>query len=287
MRAMRCLAFALIFAYSIAPAVAHAQSEEPTPPGGGSMKIDPNAPNDAPAIEKSSTPSPAAPADLGKYQLGARVRGIFVTHAMLSPYLGHNTGTSMNGYSVAGEFIYRRPSYDVVTSLDFSFYNVGDGNYLGSGHDPTLDTHYVQFRGLGLLSADVSLIGYHKFTDWFELRYGGGLGIGWVPGTVNVINNNSPGCATNAADSSKCYPLNVGPIVKGDPSVAGKLNATRGGDDTTETPHFHASNSKPPVMGVVNLLVGFRFYPIARLAITAEIGFRDAMFAGLGIHYLF
>lgn len=284
MRAMRCLAYSLFAFLALAPVVAHAQSDEPPPPGGGPMKIDPNAPPDATAVAKSGD---TAPADLGKYQLGAHMRGLFVTHLMLQPYLGHNTGTSMSGYGVGGEFIYRHNGYDIVTSFDYSVFNVGSGNWLGAGHDPTLDTHYVQFRGLGLLSADVAFIGYHKFTDWFELRYGGGLGIGWVPGTVSDINDNSAGCASHAKDPSQCYPVNVGPINKSDPTLQGRLNATRGGDDTTQTPSFHASGSKPPVMGVVNLLVGFRFYPIAHLAITAEIGFRDAMFAGGAVHYLF
>jgi hypothetical protein len=285
MRAMRCLAYSLFAFFAFAPVVAHAQSDEPAPPGGGPMKIDPNAPPDSTA--SVATKSSENPADLGKYQIGAHMRGLFVTHLMLQPYLGHNTGTSMSGYGVGGEFIYRHNGYDVVTSLDYSVFNVVSGNYLGAGHHPELDTHYVQFRGLGLLSADVAFIGYHKFTDWFELRYGGGLGIGWVPGTVSVINDNSAGCATHAHDTTQCYPTNVGPIRQGDPNLQTNLNKTRGGDDTTQTPSFHASSSKPPVMGVVNLLVGFRFYPIARLAITAEIGFRDAMFAGGTVHYLF
>jgi hypothetical protein len=287
MRAMRCLAYSLILASAVVSTVAHAQSDEPPPPGGGPMRIDPNARDSDQPNSVDTAPRYVAPSEIGKYQLGAHVRGLFVTHAMLSPYLGHNTGTSMSGYAVGGELIYRRASYDVVTSIDYSQFNVHDGNYLGAGHDPTLDTHYVQFRGLGLLSVDVSLIGYHKFTDWFELRYGGGLGIGWVPGTVSVINDNSAGCAQHAADSSQCFPGNVGKIVKGDPGVQTALNNTRGHEDTTDNPSFHASSSKPPVMGVVNLLVGFRFYPVSRLAITAEIGFRDAMFAGGTLHYLF
>ena len=40
-------------------------------------------------------------------------------------------------------------------------------------------------------------------------------------------------------------------------------------------------------MGVVNLLVGLRVYPVKHMAITWEIGFRDAMFTGFGFHYLF
>jgi hypothetical protein len=233
--------------------------------------------------------APSAPSDVGTHQLGARVRYIFVTKAMLSPYLAANTGTQMNSYSLGLEYVYRKPgkSYDIVTSLDFSWLAVDDGNYLGSGHDPTLDTHYTQFRDLSFISADVSIIGWHKFLPWLELRYGGGLGIGYVPGDVLITTD--AGCnAGNARDTTRCFPLVTGPI-SGKPTAdqEAKLKATEhGGTDTAVTPHRH-SGGVPPVMGVVNLLVGVRFYPVAHMAISWEIGFRDAMFTGISAHYLF
>jgi hypothetical protein len=242
------------------------------PPGGGPMKIDAAPPN-----------------ELGKYQLGAYVRGLFVTNGMLSPYLAANTGTSMESWEVGLQFIYRRPSFDVVTSLDFSWIDVHDGNYLGAGHDPALDTHYVQFSNLSFISVDVSLIGYHKFLPWLELRYGGGLGIGYVPGSVYLTNNGTQCTAANANDTTKCYPSITGPI-NGKPTAAqeASLQASDNGQtDTAQNPHRHASGSKPPVMGVVNLLVGLRFYPLPRLALTYEIGFRDAIFTGINVAYLF
>jgi hypothetical protein len=195
----------------------------------------------------------------------------------------------MNSWSVGMEYVYRKPgkSYDIVTSLDFSWLNVDDGNFLGSGHDPATDTHYTQFKNLSFISADVSIIGFHKFAPWFELRYGGGLGIGYAPGDVLITTN--AGCtAANATDTTKCAPAVTGPI-NGKPTAAQEaaLKATEGGGtDTAQTPHRH-SGDNIPVMGVVNILVGFRFYPTKHLAVTADIGFRDAMFVGAGVHYLF
>ncbi len=269
-----------VAALLMASATARAQTEDPTPPGGIA-----DEPPGKPVKLDASPPS-----EVGTHQLGVRVRYIFVTKAMLSPYLNANTGTQMNSFSVGAEYVYRKPgkSYDVVTSLDFSWLAVDDGNYLGSGHDPALDTHYTQFRNLSFISADVSIIGWHKFLPWLELRYGGGLGIGYVPGDV-LITNNGPQCtAANASDPSQCYPINTGPI-NGKPTAAqeASLQASMGGGtDTNTTPHRH-SGDKPPVMGVVNILVGLRFYPTAHMAINWEIGFRDAMFTGLSAHYLF
>lgn len=256
-----------------------------------------------PTPPPASTPAPAAatapaapapvgePAEIGRHSVGVRARYIFVTKAMLSPYFNANTGTQLNSFSVGLEYAWRGPDkhYDVVASLDFSWLPVEDGNFLGSGHDPSLDTHYTQFRNLSFLSADVSIIGFHKFTNWLELRYGGGLGIGWVGGDV-LLTNNGPMCTTqNASDTTQCFPLGIGPI-NGKPTPAQEqlLKATEGGGtDTNATPHRHVSGDKPPVMGVVNILVGLRIYPIKRMAITWEIGFRDAMFTGFGVHYLF
>lgn len=272
-----------VAALLLATANASAQAPEPAPPGG--IADEPGTPAGKRAKPLDASP----PSELGTHQLGFRARYIFVTKAMLSPYFAADTGTQMNSWSIGLEYVYRKPgkSYDIVTSLDFSWLNVDDGNYLGSGHDPSLDTHYTQFRDLSFISADVSIIGFHKFTDWFELRYGGGLGIGYVPGDVLITTN--AGCTSaNAKDTTTCAPLVTGPIV-GKPTAQQEaaLKATEGGGtDTATTPHRH-SGGKPPVMGVVNILVGFRFYPTPHLAVTADIGFRDAMFVGAGVHYLF
>jgi hypothetical protein len=263
-----------------AASVARAQSADPTPPGAPPS-------DDVPTPTHRSEARASSDVDeqrVGTHQLGARVRGIFVTHAMLSPYLADNTGTSMTSYSLGIEYIFRKENYDIVTSLDFSVIDLPDGNWLGSGHDPSLDDHYLQFRGVNFISADVAFIGYHKFAPWFELRYGGGLGLGLVTGDIYSTNNSSACNHANAADPTQCYPVGVGPL----PANEKALEATAtGGTDTAVTPHRHSSSDKPPVMGVVNLLVGFRFYPIKHMAITVEIGFRDAIFTGLGLHYLF
>ena len=243
-------------------------ADDPTPPGGKPLKLD-----------------ASPPSELGTHQLGVRARYIFVTKAMLSPFLNANTGTQMNSYSLGLEYIYRKPgkSWDVVTSVDFSWLSVDDGNYLGAGHDPTLDTHYTQFRNLSFISADVSIIGWHKFLPWLELRYGGGLGIGYVPGDVLITTN---GHAVHRRQRQRPDARAIRPSPARSSASRRRRKKRRcrrsmnGGTDTNVTPHRHYGD-KPPVMGVLNLLVGLRFYPTEHLAINWEIGFRDAMFTGL------
>ena len=238
----------------------------------------------APApVEKPSPDLPKTP-----YQLGARVRYIFVTQQMLeASFL--TAATKLNSVSVGIEFVYRKPTYDVVTSLDFSWLPVEDGNYLGAGKEPAIDAQYAQFRNLSFISLDVSLIGHHTWAaaPWFELRYGAGLGVGAVLGDVLLTHDN--GCTLqNVHDVAQCHPIGV------DLTAANReaqLQATEAGGpyskDTAGFPHRHISSDKPPAMGVLNLVVGFRFKLPKKITAQLEIGFRDAMFVGAGFHYLF
>jgi hypothetical protein len=259
-----------------------AAAPEPTPPGQQST--------DEPAAPGAVAPGAAAPkADLGlpsKYALGVRVRGIFVPKSFLSPYL--QAATSMSSASLGREFIYRKATYDVVTSLDFSFLDVQDGNYLAKGHVASDDTHYAQFRNLNFLSADVSIIGHHTWdtAPWFEFRYGAGVGLGLVMGNVLLTNDWSACTAQNASDIKQCHPVGVDLTSK---DKEKQLQATSGppSSDTAATPHRHASPDKPPVMAVLNVLVGFKFRLHPHVSAQVEVGFRDAMFVGAGLHYWF
>jgi hypothetical protein len=219
------------------------------------------------------------------YELGARVRGIFVTTAMLMPYL--QAATSMESWSIGLEFIYRRAAFDVVTSFDVSSIDVHDGNWLANGHMANVDTHYLQFRGVYFISADVSIIGHHDFGRWVELRYGGGLGVGVVTGNV-LTTNSAPACSTspnNLSNIAACSPF---------PGATGaalesqlKMSESKTTPDTAGDPRRHVSTDVPPAMGVVNILVGLRIKLPHRVTTQIELGFRDAIFFGVGAHYLF
>src|SRR6185436_14913802 len=207
---------------------AAAQDDEPVPPGQRA----------APAA--AVAPPKAALESQQKYAIGWRFRYLFVPNTFFQPYL--QASTQMNSVSTGMEFIYRKDTYDVVTSLDFSYLNVDDGNWLANNHDPSLDSHYVQFRSLSFLSADVSIIGHHTWAEapWFELRYGAGVGLGVVLGDV-VLTNNSTACtAANASNIKACHPLGVdltSPNYEQQLANTEKSNVT----DTAQTPRRHSS----------------------------------------------
>jgi hypothetical protein len=237
--------------------------------------------------------APARAEEDQRFALGARVRGLWFTPAMLAPFA--QTTSSLSTIDGGAEFIYRRKAYDVVTSLDLLFLNLPDGNFVGAGRDPSQDTHYVQFGNFGqlnFLSMDVSIVGHTALTRWLEVRYGAGVGLGLILGDVQVINNGRQCTAQNYADLHACYPhtpdgrVNI-PLDAADAQA--KLRATEkpGAIDLADDPHLHATNNKPPVMVVLNAQLGLRFRVQRHLAFDVDVGFRDGIFFGGAFHVLF
>ena len=228
-----------------------------------------------------------------KYELGARARAIFITPTMIGAVAG--TNSSMNSLAIGTEFVVRHKYYDVVTSLDFSFIDISDGNFLGNGRDPSQDTHYWQFGNFGQLSfisADVSIIGHTALGKYVELRYGAGVGLGGFVGQIKVINNGRQCTAANYKDGSQCYPYSPQAGVNiplGQPNSEAKLAATEkpGAIDLADDPHRHVSTDVPPAVPVLNVVLGLRFKLHKRVAMDVEGGFRDMMFLGMGLRALF
>jgi hypothetical protein len=298
----RSLATALVIVAAVsAPALA--QKQEPTPPGaeGDDAEAPPTratprartssganlSVTDARYSEARAT-TKVDPLDW-RHAIGVYARYIFVTELMLKPYL--DTSTSLNSFAVGLQYHRRYDKFDVVTTLDFSWMALGDGNWLGKGNDPALDTKYVQFDKLSFLSADVAIIGHHAFNNWLEIRGGAGLGLGVVFGDVLTTSNSNQVCnKDNAGDTSKCYPISptVGPIYLNQPDTEQKLKATEDSSrtDTAQNPHRKPGN-KPPVMAVLNIMLGLNFRLHKHVSAQVELGFRDAVYTGAGVQYHF
>ena len=319
MKRLAVIAVGALAAAHLAPSNARAQAADDVP-----------TPHPVPASR-----TPTVPADTesdiissdnqnGHWAVGARVRGMFVPAFMISPFVQQmqNPDTS---FSVGGEVTRRKGALDIVMSLDWSSYSVPDGNWLQSGKDPILDTHYFQFRGMSLLSADVSFLYAPDLTRRLSLLIGGGIGLGIVFGDAYDINNSKTVCnATNPGDASKCYPVVdpmyysaygnpvptytnsggqevalTGNLKPGDPEFQQKLDglqrsfaacqATGKGDcrDTAEHPYFHKLKDVPPVLPVINFLIGFRVKLVRHFNVNVTGGFRNGFFIGGGPEYVF
>lgn len=198
------------------------------------------------------------------YGIGARTRFITTPKWLIELFVEH--ATSMVSFSVAGEFVRRKGNFDLVVSLEWEKVAPDDGLYEEKGETPNQVDMYPDFykfdSNFSFLSADVSFIWHFPLTDFMAFRIGPGVGIGIPIGAWENTDTVCDSTTTNSDldDPQACAPV-VGTTEKGDP---------------------------PPVVPVVNLLLGLRFKVVDQLSINLEGGFRlPAFFLGAGVGYFF
>lgn len=252
---------------------------------------------EAAAPQSMLAPPPAVTRPESPHALALRARWVTLPGWALSPYLAAHTELN-DGWGVGLEYLYRRTGFDVVISLDYSSLSARDGNYLGKTNDPATETHFLHFANLSSLSIDVSLIGHWNLTSWMELRFGAGLGAGYVFGEIYQITGNSNCTADTAGDPSKCYPTKIGPIVKTTPELVTQLENARcspdftdGGRDSAQSPCYRRTDVYPfnvRIVPVLNVLLGLRFKLQRHVYLHLDGGFRLAGFyAGGGPEFRF
>jgi hypothetical protein len=193
--------------------------------------------------------------------VGARFRYIFMPSAVLNLFLGHST--SMSSVAVGGEVIRRKGNLDIVFGLEWANVSPKDGLYLEKGKDPSIQGDYpdfVHFDSFSMISLDGTFVWHTELTDFLQLRYGAGIGIGFLLG--NIVKTKTTCSSTTTVDQLD------------DPNVCMQSATSRNAD-------------KPPVVPIVNLLLGLRIKLVEQLSANVEIGFRDVFFGGLSVGYFF
>jgi hypothetical protein len=263
-----------------APPAAPAEMPPPAATEPGAPQTDETAPPLAGAL--AATPGRAANVSYGT---GLRLRWVSVPRWMLNLFTKQNV--PLSSYAVAGEFYRRKGEFDFIVSIGYQNMSPSDGNWLGKGHDATVDTDYVQFKGLGFVGIDASFVWHTFFNDWAGMHYGAGLGLGIVTGHM-LRTSNGTGCTeANAGDFTKCHPIGADCPPSG--CTDASLNALGRGPDDPANPHRFTDPNVPPALPIVNVVVGFDFrLPRVRgWEAKIEGGFYDAFFLGGGVGYTF
>jgi hypothetical protein len=220
-----------------------------------------------------------------QYGVGARLRWISVPRWFLGLFTAENEPVSSLGVGL--EVFRRRGDTDLVLGFGWQSMSAPDGNWLGKGKDPRIDTDFVQMPGLGLVSLDFAVIRHESFSQYVGMHFGAGLGLALVTGTI-YRTSAGPFCnGDNAGDESKCYPAYNG--IPATPVPKDKLGSTEGGTDSNVSPHRFVESSKPPVFPILNVTLGldFRLPNVQGLEIRPiELGWFDAFFIGGGIAYV-
>jgi hypothetical protein len=214
----------------------------------------------APAGEAEAAPAVTASASAVKWGVGLRVRQVFFPEGMLELFLEDApSGVGHPGFGL--EAVRRKANFDIVLALDYSSITPEDGLYVEKGDTPGQpgeDPDLVEFDGLALLGLDVSFIWHAALGEKFAFRYGAGLGIAAVLGKFYQTDTE---CSSMQLDS--CDPI------------------TSGGQVHEE------QEDVPPVVPLVNILVGARYQPTPELSFHLDAGFRDLFYVGIGGGYFF
>jgi len=220
-----------------------------------------------------------------RYGLGLRSRWTSVPSWMLGLFLKNSK--SLSSYTVGLEGFRRHGDFDFVLGVAWQSLSPSDGNWLGAGKNPAVDTDYVQFRGLGAVSIDAAFILRKDLSQYVTFHYGGGFGLGIMTGKMLRTSDGSPGCASSPGDVTKCYP-NLTPPCNSGPCSESQLKASEGGIDTPAQGSRFTSGDIPPVYPIINLLTGFDFRipSVDGLEVKVEGGyFFPYFFLGGGLSY--
>jgi hypothetical protein len=219
------------------------------------------------------------------YGLALRGRWVTVPSWMLGLFTKRNV--PLSSYATAIEGFRRKGNFDFMVALGYQNMSPPDGNWLGSGHAAAVDTDYVQFKNLAIVTIDAAFVWHKMFTDWIGMHYGAGLGVGIVTG--EILRTSNSGCTeANAGDVSQCHPLGV--TCQNGVCSEQQLQATQNGQpDSPGTPHRFSDGNVPPAIPIINVVLGidFRLPNVRGWEARIEGGFYDAFFLGGGVGYTF
>jgi hypothetical protein len=223
------------------------------------------------------------------YGVAYRLRWVSVPKWMLNAFTTQNV--PLSSWATALEFFRRKGAFDFIVSVGYQDMSPSDGNWLGRGHDGSVDTDYVQFKDLAFWGIDASFVWHTFFNDWVGIHYGAGIGLGIVTGHMYRTSDGTPGCSTNPGDVNACHP--VGATCANGFCTDKELNALNptgnASTDTNLTPHRFADGNVPSAIPIVNVLVGvdFRLPNVRGWEARLEGGFYDAFFLGGTVAYTF
>jgi opacity protein-like surface antigen len=172
------------------------------------------------------------------------------------------------GTSFGLEFIRRKGEVDLRLGFSFEDYTGtdGDGDQFLQKGDAAKDIEFVK-NSLQILSVDINVLGSTEITDWWHLLYGAGIGVGVVRGDLLRTDTFAP----DATDQNTRRPCTA-------PGVP-DINCLE--IDVVE-------DSVPPVIPVLNMLLGMRFDFSKNVSLRLEGGLRTlSVYTGAGFDFVF
>ncbi len=205
---------------------------------------------------ESATPPKAPSRKTVFYGVGANYQFLIVPQFFLKAFLEAAKSPDHNlfRHTFGLHFVRRKKSLDMVVRLMFGFMmgSQDNGNWLGRGHDWN-ELDYTEFHDLNFLWADVSFIYHWEVAPKFFLGVGGGVGLGWVMGSIyttpsSLQGTGAPCDSSNYDDCSVCHPSGVTCSKSGCPV-----------SELERNPDREKSGKVPPVLPALNGVFSMRY----------------------------
>lgn len=242
-----------------------------------------------PHADVSDEGEPVRPTDLS-YGVALVGRWVSVPGWLLDAFTTRNV--PLSSYATGVQVFRRKGNFQIGVDFIYQDMSPSDGNWLGKDHSAATDTYYTQFRGLALYALNASFVWNTTFTNWFGVHYGAGVGFAIVGGEILRTRNSPMVCtAANAGNPAECYPISAsGPVnCAGGVCNEQQLQGLGPGPDNFDDPHRFKDGNVPPVVPIVDVVVGvdFRIPNVRGWEAKIEGGFYDAFFLGGGVAYTF
>ncbi len=189
--------------------------------------------------------------------VGIRLRNVRIPEGMLEWFIEDVPG-GVSNIGIGAELSRRKGEFEVSFGVEYEKLSVTPGIWIEKDKPlPGATADDVRDDGFGWVTAELSFMYHTPIVPQLAVRYGGGAGLGILMGDVRRTDQI---CTTSSTDS--CM------------------------DDTTGE-NQDTAYDLPPVMLVVNAIIGLQIRPTNEMFINVETGIRTVPFFGVGGGYYF
>jgi len=190
--------------------------------------------------------------------VGLRLRDVIVPEGLIELFVEDApSGSSELGFGI--EVARRKGDFEVQFAIERDTIDIKKGYWVDKGDTiPEDEPDYVTFDGLGWVTAEVTFLNHSAIIPQLAIRYGGGAGLAVMTGEVR-------------RDDARCMTADF---------------------DSCTHPYAGAENVNnpydlPPVMLIVNAIIGVQIKPTPDIYINVEGGLRTIPFFGASAGYYF
>lgn len=189
--------------------------------------------------------------------VGLRLRNVRIPAGMLEWFIESVPG-GVSNYGFGAELARRKGDFEVQFGVEYEKLTVTKGYWVEKDKPlPGATADFVRDDGFGWVTAELTFMYHTPIIPQLAVRYGGGAGIGILMGEVRRTDQ-----ICNTSSTESCMD---------DPNAV-----------NNDSPY-----DLPPVMLVINAIVGVQVRPTNEIFINIEGGLRTVPFFGMTAGYYF